>query len=201
MRSMVFVAVLLASTSASAVEPGILPRPIENPEQPTWPLSAAGGEEIIAPGVPVEMILGGADAASGWIARAGVHQAALSGLDPVSFFETEGPKQGNPKFQTKYHGSVFYFANERHLELFMNAPEIYAPAFGGYDPEMLAAGSLLPANPQNWTVHDGRLFLSGTPTLKRKFEEHRPEVIRAAEEKWRAVDDMFEDRFFKAHQD
>ena len=199
MRSILLAALFLASTSALAIEPAMLPRLAENAG--AEPINFKPGDDIVADGVPVEAVLGGADKSSGWVANADGGQVALGGLDPVSFFEAGGPKPGRAEHRAEYHGSVFYFASARHRDLFLSAPEIYAPALGGYDPEMLALGSLLPADPENWTVHEGRLFLSGTPDLKTHFDKHKPEVIKAAEEKWKAVDEMFEDRFFKAHQD
>jgi YHS domain-containing protein len=199
MRSIMLAAALFASTSVLAIEPALLPRMAENAAAETVKFNPH--EDIVAEGVPVEAVLSGAEAPSGWVAGAGGQDAALGGLDPVSFFEPGGPKRGDARFKAEYHGSVFYFAGKRQRDLFVSAPETYAPAFGGYDPEMLALGSLMPADPENWTIHEGRLFLSGSPDLKDHFDKHKPEVIKAAKEKWKAVDDMFEDRFFKAHQD
>lgn len=178
----------------------MLPRDVENSSRSVFPPPAEiESTNVVADGVPVEAVIGGAEAP--WIAGADGENAALRGLDPVSFFEPGGPTPGIPAFKAEYHGSVFYFADKAHRDLFLSAPEAFAPAFGGYDPELLAVGSLLPADPENWTVYDGRLFLSGSPKLKSDFDRHKPEVIKAAQEKWKAVDAMFQDRFFKAHQD
>lgn len=201
MRSMVLACAFFASSSASAIEPEMLPRFAANQDQPAPAATAIAAQDLVARGVPVEAVIGDQDTPFAWVARIGNEEAALNGFDPVTFFEPGGPRPGAARLRAEYHGGVFYFTSERHRDLFVNAPELYAPAFGGYDPELLAAGSLLPASPENWTVHNGRLFLSGTPALKRDFDSHRPEVIKAAQEKWKAVDEMFEDRFFKAHQD
>jgi YHS domain-containing protein len=192
---------MLVSAPAFASEPATLPRSADNAalDGPTPSFTPKAG--IIADGVPVEAVLGGDVQGAAWVAGGGSGEAALGGLDPVSFFEPSGPKRGKAEFRAEYHGAVYHFTSERHRAQFVNAPELYAPAFGGYDPEALAAGSLLPSDPQNWTIFDGRLFLSGSPDLKSEFDRHKPEVIKAAQDKWKAVDEMFEDRFFKAHQD
>lgn len=201
MRLKFFIGALLVSTPALAIEPATLPRSGENAILDIQEASFVTEAGVVAEGVPVESILDGDTKDAGWVAGSGAGAAAIGGLDPVSFFEPSGPRMGKPEFRADYHGAVYYFASEKHRAQFVNAPEVYAPAFGGYDPETLAAGALLPADPENWTVYDGRLFLSGSPDLKSEFDRHKPEVINAAQDKWKAVDEMFEDRFFKAHQD
>lgn len=201
MRLAVFAGTLLAASPAFALDPATRPGIAENAAHSAQRQPFTATEGPVAKGVPVEAVLGGEAGEASWVARTGDEQAALGGLDPVSFFEPGGPKPGRAAYRAEYHGSVFYFADARHRELFLNAPERFAPAFGGYDPELLAKGTLAPADPQNWTVYNGRLFLSGSPDLKTEFDRHKPEVIRAAQDKWKAVDEMFEDRFFKAHQD
>lgn len=201
MRLKFLAGALFLSSPAVAIEPLSLPRLDDNGAAPIPAASFVSESGVVAEGVPVEAVLGGEEPTTEWVARSRGAQAALDGLDPVTFFEPGGPKAGRPELSAEYHGGVFYFTDKRHRELFVNAPDAFAPAFGGYDPELLARGALLPADPENWTIFDGRLFLSGSPTLKDEFDKHKPEVIKAAQEKWKAVDEMFEDRFFKAHQD
>ncbi len=187
------------SASADAVEPATLSRPLERDADNGALNSFVAEKSLVAEGVPIETVLGGEEAV-GWVAGS-PGAAALGGFDPVSFFEAGGPKRGRAEHAAEYHGRVFLFTDRRHRDLFASAPELYAPAFGGYDPETLARGSLLAADPENWTIYEGRLFVSGSPRLKSEFERLKPEVIKAAQAKWEAVDRMFQDRFFKAHQD
>lgn len=200
MRLQYLIGTLVLSSQAQALDQAPPPQFVKGAETAAPAGAFTPKQDVAAAGVPVEAVLGGGDH-SPWMAGSAGRAAALGGMDPVSFFETGGPAPGDSRFRAAYHGGVFFFANERHRDLFMNAPEVYAPAFGGYDPELLASGLLAPADPENWTVYDGRLFLSGSPELKTDFDKHKPEVIKAAQDKWKAVDEMFEDRFFKAHQD
>jgi YHS domain-containing protein len=200
MRLRLLVGTLLVSAPAMAIEPPMLPQSGEIASEKIPTPSFMAEPDMIASGVPVEAVLGSDDNRTGWVAGA-TDMPALGGLDPVSFFEPGGPKPGRAEHRAEYHGSVFYFADRQHRDLFVASPEAYAPAFGGYDPEALARGLLVPASPENWTVYDGRLFFSGSPRLKSEFDRHKPEVIKAAQTKWEAVDRMFQDRFFKAHQD
>lgn len=199
MRADLTIIVSLFSASAGAVEPAPLPPPPATAAQNDAKGSSITENSLAAEGVPIEAVLGD-DELVGWVAGA-PGAAALGGFDPVSFFEAGGPKPGRAEHAAEYHGRVFLFADRRHRDLFVSAPELFAPAFGGYDPEALARGSLLAADPENWTIHEGRLFVSGSPRHKAEFERQKPEVIKAAQAKWEAIDRMFQDRFFKAHQD
>ncbi|MFN3959920.1 MAG: YHS domain-containing (seleno)protein [Parvularculaceae bacterium] len=199
MRVDLILIVSLFSASAVAIEPARLPHPPAIAAQGDVQGSMMTENSLIAEGVPIDAVLGG-DEAVGWVAGA-PGAAALGGFDLVSFFESDGPKPGRAEHAAEHHGRVFLFTDRRHRDLFVSAPELYAPAFGGYDPEALARGSLLAADPENWTIHEGRLFVSGSPRLKSEFERQKPEVIKAAQVKWEAVDRMFQDRFFRAHQD
>ncbi len=55
----------------------------------------------------------------------------LHGYDPVSFREGKS-MPGNQSIQTKYHGAIYYFANEENKRLFIERPAAYEPEFGGY---------------------------------------------------------------------
>ena len=115
MRLAVIVGTLFVASPALALEPAAQPH------------SFTATEGLVAQGVPVEAVLGGEVGEASWVARTGGEQAALGGLDPVSFFEPGGPKPGRPAYRAEYHGSVFYFADARHRDLFLNAPERFAP--------------------------------------------------------------------------
>ena len=57
---------------------------------------------------------------------------ALDGYDTVAYF-TEGQAiKGNPQWSTNYKGAEWHFSKVEHLQLFLKAPEKYAPQYGGY---------------------------------------------------------------------
>lgn len=57
---------------------------------------------------------------------------AIKGYDPVAYFTTGGPVKGEKSFSYTWQGAKWRFASRRHLEMFQNAPEKYAPRYGGY---------------------------------------------------------------------
>src|SRR5262245_53068623 len=59
---------------------------------------------------------------------------AIGGVDPVAYFDGNGPKVGRPDLEFRYARAVWRFSNEGNRQAFMANPEIYMPRFGGYDP-------------------------------------------------------------------
>ena len=113
---------------------------------------------------------------------------ALEGYDPVGYF-TEGEAMlGDPAYQAEYDGAVFYFASAEHRAMFIDNPERYAPAFGGYCTETLANGALTPASPLHWTVHGDRLYLTRSAGANKAFREHRGRSVEASDKYWMQAD-------------
>ncbi len=57
---------------------------------------------------------------------------AVKGYDPVAYFTMGKPVKGDMEFEYKWKGAKWRFSGKEHLKLFMNAPEKYAPQYGGY---------------------------------------------------------------------
>lgn len=148
-------------------------------------------------------VAGWADySAPAWMATDAAGEVAIGGVDPVSYFDEGAPRRGDSAHRSVYHGAVFLFASAEHKAMFDADPEHYAPAFGGYDPEAVAAGAFEPADPQNWTIIGDRLYLSGSRASAEAFRAHADRTRAAASEVWRMVDDHYEaPRFFNAHEE
>ena len=57
---------------------------------------------------------------------------AIKGYDTVAYFTMGKPVMGDKKFSYQWNGATWLFLSEEHLNLFKNAPEKYAPQYGGY---------------------------------------------------------------------
>jgi YHS domain-containing protein len=57
---------------------------------------------------------------------------AIKGHDTVAYFTMGKPVMGDKKFSYQWNGATWLFSSEEHLNLFKNAPEKYAPQYGGY---------------------------------------------------------------------
>ena len=84
---------------------------------------------------------------------------ALDGYDPVSYFTEEEPALGLPEYEYVWHGVSWYFTNEANRAVFVRAPEIYAPQFGGHGTMGLARGYLTDGNPYIYSKLGGKIFL------------------------------------------
>ena len=57
---------------------------------------------------------------------------AIKGYDTVAYFTEGKPTKGKSEFEYKWMDAKWRFASARHLEMFRENPEKYAPQYGGY---------------------------------------------------------------------
>ena len=88
---------------------------------------------------------------------------AIKGYDPVAYFTTGSPTRGLPEIEYEWDEHRYLFANAEHRELFKTDPLRYAPQFGNFCAMALAEGELTEANPENWLISDGKLYIFGKP--------------------------------------
>jgi YHS domain-containing protein len=88
---------------------------------------------------------------------------AIKGYDPVAYFDMGTPTRGLAEFALEWDEHRYYFVSAEHRELFKADPVRYAPQFGDYCAMALAEGELDEANPENWLISDGKLYIFGKP--------------------------------------
>jgi hypothetical protein len=57
----------------------------------------------------------------------------------------------------------YRFSRAEHRTLFEADPAHYAPQFGSFCTMALAKGLLVTADPENWLISDGKLYVFGSP--------------------------------------
>jgi len=95
----------------------------------------------------------------------------MKGYDPVSYFTDGKPTRGFPEIEYEWDGLRYRFARAEHRELFKAEPVRYAPQFGNFCAMALSKGELVEADPENWLISDGKLYVFGKsvgPDLFRK---------------------------------
>ena len=103
---------------------------------------------------------------------------AIKGYDPVAYFTDGKPTPGQPEFQYEWDEHVWRFATAEHRDLFKADPVRYAPQFGNYCAMALSKGEVVVADPENWLINDGRLYVFGKPApagpalFKQNLEEN-----------------------------
>ncbi|MEM9328326.1 MAG: YHS domain-containing (seleno)protein [Bacteroidota bacterium] len=85
---------------------------------------------------------------------------AISGYDPVSYFEDSGPRKGTKAHQFDYQGATYFFADRENQQAFAQSPEQYIPAYGGWCAyAMGASGDKVKIDPKTYKIIDDRLYL------------------------------------------
>ena len=88
---------------------------------------------------------------------------AIKGYDPVAYFTLGKPTPGSPEIEYEWAGHRYRFSRAEHVELFKAEPGHYAPQFGNFCAMALSKGELVVADPENWLVSDGKLYVFGKP--------------------------------------
>ena len=123
---------------------------------------------------------------------------AVSGYDPVAFFELDQAPLGEPQpkavpgradITTDWNGATWAFASEANRDRFLADPEAYAPAYDGHCAFGVAKGGKVPANPNLWSIIDGTLFLNLSPPVQGMWFDELDENMPAAEANWQSLED------------
>lgn len=113
---------------------------------------------------------------------------AVRGYDVVSYFVGEGvPVEGSEEFTVLYQGYEYRFANAENADRFIEDPDQYAPAYGGYCAWALGANdSLAEGDPNVYEIVDGRLFLNFNEQVQGNWQADQANFIVSADENYPA---------------
>jgi hypothetical protein len=107
------------------------------------------------------VVLGVLLVTASWSVAAEDVPLAIKGYDPVAYFTEGKPTHGSPDIEYDWDEQRYRFASAEHRELFRSDPVRYAPQFGNYCAMALASGEVVLANPENWLISDGKLYVFG----------------------------------------
>lgn len=114
---------------------------------------------------------------------------AISGFDPVAYFTDSKPQPGRAEFELSADSAVWRFRNEGNRAAFEAHPEVYRPAFGGYDVVAIARERAVPGHSLIWRIVEGRLYLFYSEQNRADFLADPARVLAAADRKWPAVEE------------
>lgn len=98
---------------------------------------------------------------------------ALYGYDPVAYFTDGRAVRGRRDVEAEWNGAAWRFSSKANRAAFLSAPEIYAPRFGGYDPDAMANGVTAAGHPLLFKVEGDRLYLFRSPETRDAFGDSR----------------------------
>lgn len=113
--------------------------------------------------------------------------AAASGYDVVAYFTAGKPVEGSKKYTFEYKGADWRFSSEENLEKFKADPEAYAPQYGGYCAWAVANGKTASSDPDQWTIHDGKLYLNYNSKIQKKWLKDKEGFIVKGDANWPSV--------------
>ncbi len=110
------------------------------------------------------------------------NSVAIKGYDSVAYFELGKPTKGSEEFSTEWRGATWLFANTKHLELFKENTEKYAPQYGGWCAYAMSdKGRTVRIDPAAWYIHQGRLYLNYSKSVQQAWLEDRDKNIEEAD--------------------
>lgn len=116
---------------------------------------------------------------------AAAEHVAIQGYDVVSYFTDGKPVKGRPDHEVPFDDATWWFKDAAHKEMFAADPERYLPQYGGFCAGGMAMGVSVPANPDNWVIVDGKLYMvSGGAADLEQWKAHAAENIKAANDIW-----------------
>ena len=110
---------------------------------------------------------------------------AIEGYNPVAYFTEEKAREGSPEHSYRWEGAEWRFVSAENRRQFIEDPEAYAPAYGGWCAWAMANGDYADSDPEQWTIHKGRLFLNYNGFIKFRWLTSKERRIEAADEYWR----------------
>jgi len=88
---------------------------------------------------------------------------AIKGYDPVAYFTDGKPAHGLPEIEYVWDEHRYRFSTAAHRDQFKADPVRYAPQFGNFCAMALAKSEIVVADPENWLISDGKLYVFGKP--------------------------------------
>jgi hypothetical protein len=109
---------------------------------------------------------------------------AIGGYDPVAYFTDGRPVLGKPEFQYAWDEARYRFASAPHMTTFRADPDHFAPQFAGSCAMAMSRGMKVEANPENWLISNGRLFVFATSDAAARFQADAQRTAAEADKNW-----------------
>lgn len=118
----------------------------------------------------------------------GKQNVAIEGYDPVSYFINEMPKKGKTGVVFIHKGIQYLFANEKNQSIFIENPDKYEPAYGGWCAYAMGVdGEKVKVDPKTYKIVKGKLNLfynfGFTNTLK-PWNKNEEKLVKQARVNW-----------------
>lgn len=112
---------------------------------------------------------------------------AMHGFDPVAYHRQNRPVKGKDQFAVPHDGATYWFASADNREAFLQAPDSYAPAYGGWCAYGVRVGRKFDTDPEAFRIVNGRLYLYLDLGTQKVWEEDVTRNIAIADRIWPSI--------------
>ncbi|WP_271952211.1 YHS domain-containing (seleno)protein [Ruegeria faecimaris] len=112
---------------------------------------------------------------------------AVKGYDVVAYFTEERAIEGSEDYEHEWRGIRWRFSTPKHLAVFQDSPESYAPRYGGFCSGGMALGNRAPIDPEAFAVIDGKLYLNFSKAVASEFVANSDDKIEQANANWETM--------------
>lgn len=109
---------------------------------------------------------------------------AAGGYDTVAYHTQRTAVPGKPEFRVSWKGAEWQFSTVANRDLFVAAPEQYAPQYGGYCAFAVAGGSTAAGDPRVFDVVNGRLYLNLSASTQASWRREQAGMIQRGDQNW-----------------
>ncbi|NSY40956.1 YHS domain-containing (seleno)protein [Leisingera sp. ANG59] len=115
---------------------------------------------------------------------AGGAPLAAHGVDLVALLDSRNPVEGMATYTATVDGASYYFASEENKTAFEANPSKYLPQHGGFCSYGVSVGKKFDGDPDQYLVHDGKLFLFLNAATRAAFLEDVAGTAKTADNQW-----------------
>jgi hypothetical protein len=112
---------------------------------------------------------------------------AINGYDPVAYYTIGTPTRGLLEIEYEWDEHRYRFSRAEHRELFKADPVRYAPQFANFCAMALSRGEIVEADPENWLISEGKLYIFGKATGAGMFQKDVAGNVAKANQNWQFI--------------
>ncbi len=109
---------------------------------------------------------------------------AIQGFDTVAYFVDNRAVKGSGAFTHPWREATWQFVSAENRDLFATEPDRYAPQFGGFCSLGVGMDMFVHADPESWTIVDGKLYMQYNSDARDKWRADIESNLAKAEEVW-----------------
>lgn len=120
----------------------------------------------------------------------------IGGFDTVSYHSEDVKAQhkaikGKKDLSVEWNGAIWQFTSEINRDAFLDDPERYRPAYGGYCANALSIGEgLIKTNGKTWDIFDDQLYVFYAPRGRKRWNDGNWATYKMdADKAWKTIID------------